>query len=185
MTAVVTVEGGHIRAPRGARIRAGLGLVYIWTLAAFTLARAMSFRYIIQQGEGAAARAVVASATCAVLAALVAVIREARVSVDEDGVRWGWSGGVGFRLARRRIATALVYEDAVALKLGRGSTWYLSGRDYTPYRELVAALKRNGMPVVDAGRRAPLRARLQAYGVALDILLVVAILAVTATFLVA
>lgn len=184
MTAAVTVEGGRIRASRGARLRSTLGLAYVGALSGVTLARTMSFSYILAQGEGAAARAVVTSMVCLLLALLVITIRSARVTVDDDGIRWGW-GGIGFRLATRRIAAVTLYRDAAAVKLTRGSTWWLSGRDYTPYRELCASLRRTGLPVVEEARGAPLAARLQAYGVALDVILVLSVFGATALFLVA
>jgi hypothetical protein len=182
MTAAVTVEGGRIRAPRGARIRATVGLVYVGLLSGVTMARTMTFTYIVSQGEGAAARAVVTSLVCVLLALLVITIRSARVTVDDDGIRWGW-GGIGFRLDRRRIATVKLYTDAAAVKLNRGSIWWLSGRDYTPYLELCASLRLTGLTILEEPRRAPLAARLQAYGVALDVILVLAVFGATAVFL--
>ncbi len=182
MTAAVTAPGGHIRAPRPARFRAGAGLLYVGGIASITIARATSFMYIVRHGEAAAARGVVLSMAFLLLALLVAAIRTARLAVDDDGLRWGW-GSLGFSLPRRKVAAARVHDDAVAMVLTRGSTWFLSARDYTPYVDLVSALRRAGLPVEHVPGRAPLRARLQAYGVALDLILVVAILGVTAVFL--
>jgi hypothetical protein len=184
MTAAVTVETGPIRAPRGARLRALVGAGYVGVSAGAAMARATRFGYIVDRGEAAAAGAVVASSVCIALALLVLTIRSARVTIDEDGLRWGW-GAVGFRLARARIAGARVYADAVAISLTRGTTWYLSARDYAPYGELVAALGRAGLELRREPGRAPLRARLQAYGLALDVILLAAVLGATAVFLVA
>ena len=184
MTAAVTVEGGPIRASRGARVRAFVGAVYVGMLGGVTVSRSMALTYILAEGEAAAAGAVVLSLALIALALLVATLRAARVSVDEDGIRWGW-GGVGFRLARKRVRAIRVYDDAVAVGLTRGSVWYLSARDYTPYPELVAGLARARFELSHEGRPAPLAARLQAYGVALDVLLGFTVLGTTLVFLVA
>jgi hypothetical protein len=173
MTAAVAVGGGTFGAPRGARIRSAIGLVYVGVLAGVTLVRNATVENIIRVGIEAAARAVVMSGVLIVLALLVVAVRSARLGIDEDGVSWGW-GGFSFAVKRDRIRVCRIYRDAAAVIMRRGSTWYLSGRDYTPFVDVVAALRRAGFPLEEHGRRAPIRARLQAYGVALDVLLVIA-----------
>jgi len=98
-------------------------------------------------------------------------VRAARLRVDVAGVRWGWSF-YGFRMSGERITRARVYRDAVALSSRRGSTWYLARRDWRHFDNVGRALKRAGIPFERIARRAPLRARLQAFGLALDLLLV-------------
>ncbi|HYU15018.1 MAG TPA: hypothetical protein VEL05_03075, partial [Candidatus Acidoferrum sp.] len=65
-----------------------------------------------------------------------------------------------------------VYRDAVAVKQRRGSTWYVSGRDWDLFERVPVALRRAGLPLEARDRRAPLGARLQSYGAVLDLLLV-------------
>jgi hypothetical protein len=184
MTAAVTSGGGRFGAPRGARVRAGAGLAYVGLLAGATLARSASVENILRVGIEAAARAVVASGALIVIALVVIAVRTARMGIDDDGVSWGW-GDLAFSVKKTRIRACRVYRDAAAVVMRRGSTWYLSARDYTPYAEVVAALRRAGIPIEEHPRRAPLRARLQAYGVALDVLTILAVLGATFLYLVA
>jgi hypothetical protein len=182
LTAVVTSERvGELGAPRGARVRAAVGLVYIGVAAGLGLWRAASFENIVRAGEAAAALASMLCVLCLAVAVLVIVVRSARLSVDERGVTWGFRG-FSFHVPRARIKVARLYRDAVAVVPQRGFPWYLSARDYTPFAQLVAGFRRSGVTLEERSeRRAPLRARLQAYGMALDVLL--ALDAVGATFL--
>jgi hypothetical protein len=184
MTAAVAVHGGGFRAPAGARIRAVVGFAYIGVLGGVTLARSASVANILRVGEAAAARAVVLSAVVIVFALLVLAVRQAAVGVDEDGVTWGW-GGLAFRARRARIRLCRVYRDAVAVVMTRGSTWYLSARDYGPFDRLVAAVRSSRLPCEEVGGNAPLAARLQAYGVALEIILFLDALMATYVFVAA
>lgn len=184
MTAAVTRAGGRYGAPRGARLRAGVGLVYVGLLAGATLARSATVENILRSGIEAAARAVVFSGVLIVFVLLVIAVRTARLGIDEDGVSWGW-GDLSFTVKKDRIRVCRIYSDAAAVVMRRGSTWYLTSRDYTPFPEVVLALRRVGFPVEEHTRRAPLRARLQAYGVALDILLGLSALGATFIYLVA
>lgn len=98
-------------------------------------------------------------------------IRRAHLRVDRDGVRWGWAA-LGFRVPRHRLVRAIAYRDAIGFVREGGSSWYLARHDFDGYERLPVALRAAGIPFeVDPGR-APLRARLQTYGVALDLLLV-------------
>jgi hypothetical protein len=184
MTAAVARGGGRFGAPRGAKIRAGIGLAYVGTVCGVTLARSASVDNILRVGIEAAARAVVVAGALIVLVLVVAVIRSARLGVDDDGVSWGW-GDLSFGVSRERIRVCRLYRGSAAVVMRRGSTWYLSGRDYTPFFEVMAALRRAGLPLEEHDRGAPLRARLQAYGLALDVLLVLSILGSTGLYVVA
>jgi len=181
LTAAVSILAGGFRAPPAARARAIVGFVYVGILGGVTLARSASVANILRVGEAAAARAVVMSAVVIVFAMLVLVVRQAAVGVDEDGVSWGW-GGFSFRAGRARIKLCRIYGDAVAVVMKRGSTWYLTGRDYTPFARLAAAVRASRLPVEEIPRNAPLAARLQAYGVALDIILILDALVATFVF---
>lgn len=107
----------------------------------------------------------------AAVAALGWSVRRARVRVDGDGVRWGWSVA-GFRLPRRRLRWVRIYTDAVALRPRRGSIWYLGAADWDGLAGLTDAFHRAGIPVETFAGRAPLWARVQSYGRFLDVLLV-------------
>jgi hypothetical protein len=106
-------------------------------------------------------------------------VRQARLRVDAAGVRWGWAF-YGFRMASDRIRRTLLYDDAVALQSSRGSTWYLADRDWHRFDDMARALRGAAIRYERQRRRAPLRARLQSFGIALDLLLVAD--AVGATF---
>ncbi|HTM20169.1 MAG TPA: hypothetical protein VL172_06675 [Kofleriaceae bacterium] len=115
---------------------------------------------------------------CMSVALLGWAVRSARVRVDSGGVRWGWRIA-GFRLDRERLVSVHEYRDAVALEPRRGSTWYLSARDWDRFAAIGAALRVARIPFISHDRRAPLSARLQSYGAVLDTLLVLDAVAIT------
>jgi hypothetical protein len=113
------------------------------------------------------------------IALLAFVVRQARLRVDTDGVRWGYTA-IGFRLRRDALRVARVYTDAIALVPQRGFTsWYLGRRDWDRFDDVVKAFKRAGLPVEDMARGAPLYGKLQIYGLALDALYVLDIVAIS------
>jgi hypothetical protein len=116
------------------------------------------------------------SLMCASMAGVGYAVRRARLRIDGDGVRWGWSE-IGFRVTRAQMTAIEVYRDAVAVKQRRGSTWYVSGRDWDRFERVPGALRRAGLMAETRDRRAPLGARLQSYGAVLDLLLVAVALA--------
>ncbi|HTE55359.1 MAG TPA: hypothetical protein VK698_31110 [Kofleriaceae bacterium] len=116
------------------------------------------------------------SLMCASVAAVGYAVRRARLRVDADGVRWGWDD-LGFRVTRDHITAIRVYRDAVAIEQQRGSTWYVSSRDWDLFDRVPGALRRAGLPLEVHDRRAPIGARLQSYGAVLDLLLVLDALA--------
>jgi hypothetical protein len=115
----------------------------------------------------------VAPLVCMSIAGVGYAVRRARLRVDRDGVRWGWQIG-GFRMGRDRLASITAYSDAIAVTPRRGSTWYLSARDWHRFDQMVVALRRAGIPFEVRERRAPIAARLQSYGIVLDLLLIAA-----------
>lgn len=183
MTAAVTVEGGSFRAPRAARIRAWVGAALAGVLGAATLARSASFANVVRVGEEAAARGVVAGGTVIVIALLVVAVRSAALSVDDDGIGWGF-GSLAFRVRRDRLKVARLYHNALAVVSGRG-TWYILARDYAPFGRIGEALRRAGLPVEEHARKAPLAAWLQGYGLALDTLLVLDVIGAILLFVAA
>ena len=107
---------------------------------------------------------------CWSVAAVGYAVRRARLRVDRDGVRWGWND-IGFRVTRDRMERIDLYRDAIAVRQRRGSTWYLSGHDWDLFQRMPGVLRRAGLPVESHERRAPIGARLQSYGIVLDLLL--------------
>lgn len=111
-------------------------------------------------------------------------VRKARIRVDRDGVRWGWSWG-GFRMGPERIESVTAYRDAYAFKPVRtsrwrpASTWYLSRRDWDRFDNVASALREANIPFQRQDAKAPLGARLQSYGIVLDLLLIATALAAT------
>lgn len=165
---------GEFAARRGPRILAGVAAR--WVLIAGSIAAALAAR---RPWHPDADTIVVATLMFAGFAAVGLAVRRARVSVDASGVRWGWSW-LGFRLERDKIRAVDVYRDAVALRPRRGSTWFLSARDWERYDALALAVERSGLPVTRHGDRgAPIGAKLQSYGRVLDGLLLLTIVGST------
>ena len=108
---------------------------------------------------------------CMSVALVGYAVRRAHLRIDGDGVRWGWSE-IGFRVTRDQLERIRVYADAIAVVPRRGSTWYLSGHDWARFDQMPPVLERAGLPLERMDGRAPLAARLQSYGLVLDLLLV-------------
>jgi hypothetical protein len=143
---------------------------------------ALTWWMINQGGEWLAAhraRNVAPYAVAPVALALVAgvglLVRTARVWIDGGGVRWGWKG-LHVRMEVDRLRCAEIYRDGVALVATKGSRWFLAARDWDNFDLLAREIERAGMPVTHAPRRAPIRARLQSYGLVLDTMMVATIL---------
>lgn len=126
---------------------------------------------------------VVAPLVCMSVAAVGYAVRRARLRIDGDGIRWGWYT-LGFRMHRDRMLRVSAYDDAIAVTPRRGSTWYLSRRDWARFDGFTAALEAGRIPFSRFPGRAPLGARLQSYGLVLDVLLVANALAATFALLV-
>jgi len=157
---------GEFVSRRRPRRLAGRVLVLVLVTSAFTVGLAAR-RAPSQTSELLLA----VSLMCASVAGVGFAVRRARLLIDSGGVRWGWSE-LGFRVGRDDVAAVEVYRDAVAVKQRRGSTWYVSGRDWDLFERVPVALRRAGLPLEARDRRAPLGARLQSYGAVLDLLLV-------------
>ena len=112
----------------------------------------------------------VAPLACVSVAAVGYAVRRARLRIDGDGVRWGWQL-FGFRMRKPRLERVAAYRDAVAFTPVRGSTWYVSSRDWHRFDQVVVALRTAELPFEEFPERAPLGARLQSYGAVLDGLL--------------
>lgn len=102
-------------------------------------------------------------------------VRHASARVDKAGVTWGW-GNTRVRMKRERIKEIVLYSDALALVPQRGSTWFLSVRDWFPMKTFSAEIAEQGFDLQVLDRRAPLRARLQSYGRMLDVVMIAGLL---------
>ncbi len=152
-----------------------------WVLVAGAVAVAVARRRQLE----ALAPAIAILATVFLSVTLVGLaVRRARVTIDAGGVRWGW-GSLGVRMDRDRLRSVGVYTDAIALVPRRGSTWFLSARDWDRFDAMARAVARADLPVEVHPRRAPWRARLQSYGRVLDGLLLGAMLGASALIVVA
>ncbi len=180
MTAVVVREGQgrkavSLRAPRGPRALAGIA--FAWTVA-FALLQAP--RASLDDGLG-----LVLATFFAAVSAVGLATRLARLTVDGDGVHWG-IGGVGFRFARGRIRAARVYTDGVTLVPESGRfAWHLGARDWARFDGFPRALGQISVPLADEAKKAPFSARMQSYGLVLDGLLGLSIVATTALYFLA
>ncbi len=165
---------GEFAARPRARRLARMSLFYVGVVGMLTAAIALRRMHTPFTG----AVFVVTPMMCFAVAFLGFAVRSARISVDADGVRWGWRWG-GFRMRRDRMRKVASYSDAFALTPRRGSTWYLSSRDWDRFERVPMAMRRARIPYTRHDRRAPFLARLQSYGIVLDFLLVANALAVT------
>jgi len=170
--------GEFVARPRARRL-ARIVLVYV------SLAGVLTLMVVSRRLYSPLAPMLVAVAPmCMSVALLGWAVRSAHLRVDPGGVRWGWRLA-GFRLHRDRLVEVRIYSDAVALEPRRGSTWYLSTRDWDRFAGMTDAIRRAGIPCAVHDHRAPLSARLQSYGTVLDTLLVVDAVAITAALLLA
>lgn len=112
------------------------------------------------------------------------LVRLARLRVDRDGIRWGWEL-TGFRLTRERIARVTLYDDAAAIEPRKGSTWFVSARDWAEWERIAQGLRDSDFAFERKKQPAPFAARLQSYGVALDVLLILDALGATAALIAA
>ena len=158
---------GEFVARPGPRRLAGVSFVVCLALGAATLALASRRPY-------EHATLVVLPLMLVAIAGVGLAVRRARVTIGADGVRWGWSW-LSVRMDVSRIVRVSLYDDAVALEPRRGSTWFLSARDWDRFASLARTVERAGLPAVHRGGKAPWRARLQSYGKVLDGLMVGAI----------
>ena len=113
----------------------------------------------------------VAPLVCMSVAFVGFAVRSAHIRIDSQGVRWGWALA-GFRMRTARIRGVTAYADAVALSPKRGSTWYLSRRDWDDFEHFGRALRQARIPFEAHDHNAPIGAKLQSYGLVLDLLLV-------------
>ncbi len=127
---------------------------------------------------------VVFAVASACVAGVGLAVRRARLTIDSNGVRWGWRIG-GFRMRLQRIKQVTMYQNAIALEPHRGSIWYLSRRDWEDFDDFGEALATAAIPCKTGKGAAPIRARLQSYGLALDLLLVGDVLLAIATAIIA
>jgi len=112
------------------------------------------------------------------------LVRLARLRVDRDGIRWGWEA-TGFRMNRDRIAGVTLYDDAAAIEPKKGSTWFVSARDWADWESIAQAMRDSNIDFERSRKRAPFAARLQSYGLALDVLLILDAVGVTAALVAA
>lgn len=177
MTAAVVRAGqgrklASLRAPRWARLLAGMAFATTAVGVAVQIPR-------VWLDEGV--RLVLSSFFFAVAGVGLAT-RLARLTVDGDGVHWG-IGSVGFRFARGRIRIARVYRDGVTLVPQRGRfAWHLGARDWARFEGFPSGLTRLGMPISAEERSAPFSERIQSYGLVLDALLCLSMLASAALY---
>jgi hypothetical protein len=183
VTAVVHVPPRTFVAPRRSRRLAIATFIYVAAAGAVTFVRSGSPDYIGRAGEAAAAFGMVVPLFCATVAFVIFAVRLAALGVDDGGVSWG-IGFFAFRMRAAAVVGCRIYRDAVAVtRRGRRFTWYVCARDYSPFPEVVAAFRRTRLPLEEDGGPAPLAARLQSYGLAVDLLLLLDAVAVSLAFL--
>jgi hypothetical protein len=166
---------GEFRAPRRARQLASLALGLVGALSLWSFLQGMA-RWRQTPLATEAALSLILPCFFASVAFVGWAVRMGRLRIDADGVRWGFAR-LGFRMRLGDLRVARLYRDAVALVPRRGFAWYLSGRDWESWPLVPAAFRRAAIPVEAHDRRAPFLARMQGYGLTLDVILVLDIVA--------
>ncbi len=164
---------GWFRARPGARRLAvrGFGFCLVVGIAAIWLTR-RRLDYEVLAGR------LIVVVTAILVCAVALAVRQARIGIASDGVRWGW-GELTVRMAADRIRAVTLYRDAIALRPRRGSTWFLARRDWDRFEAMRRAAVAAALPCQELDRAAPWRARLQSYGRVVDGLVVIGAIAVT------
>lgn len=164
----VLLPHGTFAARRGPRRLAELGLRVTVALGALAIG------FAIRRPEAPqASTCFVGALTVIALGTLGVAVRRAQVTIAADGVRWGW-GRWTVRMDRDRVVKVELYDDAIALRPRRGSTWFLSRRDWDRFEAMRRTAASVGLPAEEHARKAPLAARLQSYGRVLDAIVVLA-----------
>lgn len=163
--------GEFVARPRSLKLarRATWFIVVASAISLFVVGR--NFRFLRIGTESRLVAPLVAVA----IALVCLAVRRARLRIDGAGVRWGWDS-FGFRVVKDGLSGATIYQDAVGFRRPRGSPWYLGRHDFDDFDRIPAALRQAKIPFEVVDRRAPFRARMQTYGLALDILIVLDIL---------
>jgi len=162
----VLLPHGTFAARRGPRRLAEIGLRVTVALGALAIG------FAIRRPEAPqASTCFVGALTMIALGVLGVAVRRAQVTIAADGVRWGW-GPWTVRMDRDRIVKVELYDDAIALRPRRGSTWFLSRRDWDRFEAMRRTAAAVGLPAEEHTRKAPLAARLQSYGRVLDAIVV-------------
>ena len=112
---------------------------------------------------------------CVSIAAVGLAVRSAVVRIDSGGIHWGW-GQLGVRMGPARIQALHYYKQGLAVIRTSGTPWYLSRYDWERFERVPKVCEDAGLTLVRREGRPPIRARLQAYGVVLDGLMVLTLL---------
>jgi hypothetical protein len=153
--------GQEFQAGRRSRNLTRLVLVY-----AFVVSIRLGWRFLLQNQMQASVLMMLV-----VLALVAYAVRSARLKVHASGVRWGWAT-IGFHMEPERIREVRAFDDAVMVVPARGMPWFLVARDWTPFERMVKAFAGMGVPFSRRAGKAPLGAKLQGYGLALDLLVI-------------
>lgn len=113
----------------------------------------------------------VAPVMCLAIALVGLAVRNARVIVDEGGLYWGWKN-LGGRVPKVQIDKVLVYEKGLTMSSTKNTVWYLAQYDWEEFDSMPHAFVKAGVSVENRPGNAPWRARIKAYGVFLDGLMV-------------
>jgi|GEM_PF-1223159 len=170
------VQVGWFAARPGPRRRALRGFAFC--LAVGSAAIWISAKRLGRGEVDAFGTRLVVVVTAVLVCGVALAVRRARVGIASDGVRWGW-GELTVRMAAERVVRVRLYRDAIALEPRRGSTWFLSRRDWDRFEIMRRTALASGLPCEELEGAAPWRARLQSYGGFVDGLVVVGSIAVT------
>jgi len=114
---------------------------------------------------------------CFLVAGLGVLIRSAKLRFFTDRIQWSLPY-FEFSLPVAKLSKVVAYGQTIAFEPRKGSTWFISDRDWNEFNKVPDALASCGFEVESkTDEPIPWKARVQSYGLVLDGLLVVNLLA--------
>lgn len=114
---------------------------------------------------------------CFMIATLGIVVRSAKLRFFEDRIQWSIPY-LQFSMQRAKLKSVLSYKNTLAFVAQKGSSWFVTDRDWKEFAMMQDALLSCGYEVSSKEeKKTPLKAKLQSYGHVLDGLLVLNLLA--------
>ena len=156
---------------KSSKVMAWVSMVIVCVLSALTI------RWVFRYGSIHSGSLMMSGPLfCVLLAFFCVAVRSARIRVTDTKVAWVL-GPFDLGIPLTRIKNVSVFNNAVAITPSRGGAWFLSAKDWGPVSALESAFHRAQIPFQRERRNAPLLSKLQSYGRALDIIVILNIVA--------
>ena len=119
---------------------------------------------------------------CFMIAALGVVIRSAKLRIFEEKIQWSIPY-FQFALPKEKVANVVSYTNTLAFVAQKGSSWFVTERDWKEFPRMEDAVTSCGYQVSSKkSEKTPLKAKMQSYGHVLDALLVCNLMASVGLF---